>query len=212
MDKNINYYAEFGTDKYIIENYFLNKNDGIMVEVGAARPDQISTSKAFKEKGWRCINVEPNPYFAEEHRKIGNEIYEVALSNEAKDNVIFDICRNPLFKNEKTEGMCWSAIAGKFQYKLPMDWVPYTEKVKVKVITLNQLLESLNITQLDFVSIDVEGWELEVMQGFDTYKYKPKIIVLENLDHVPSYHEYMRAINYRYVKYLQQNEIYELID
>ena len=138
----MNYYAEFGKDKYIIENYFLNKNDGIMVEVGAALPETISTSKAFKEKGWRCINVEPNPYYAQMHREAGNEIYEVALSNEAKDNVLFDICRNPLFKDQKIEGMCWSAIEGKFQYKLPSDWLPYTEKIRVKVITLNQLLES----------------------------------------------------------------------
>ena len=204
------YYAEFGTDKYIIENYFANKNDGIMVEVGAALPESISTSKAFKEKGWRCINVEPNPYFAEEHRKVGNEIYEVALSNEAKDNVWFNICRHPSLKDQKTEGMCVSSIAGKFLSKIPPDWggLPYIEKIRVKVITLNQLLESLNINEIDFVSIDVEGWELEVMMGFDVNKYNPKIILLENLDHLSSYYNYMKSVGYKLDHSLQQNEIY----
>jgi len=206
------YYAEFGTDKFIIENYFKDKSDGIMVEVGAALPDQISTSKAFKELGWRCINVEPNPYFAEEHRKAGNEIYEVACSNEQKDDVYFNICRDPNVKNDKSEGVCASSIAGKMLQGVPLAWdYPAIELIKVKVTTLNQLLESINVTKVDFVSVDVEGWEIEVMQGFDTSKYQPIIIVLENLNHSGLYHEYMESIGYSYVKYLQQNEIYKRI-
>jgi len=205
------YYAEFGTDKYIIEKYFSDKNDGIMIEVGAALPEQISTSKAFKDKGWRCINVEPNPYFAEEHRKVGNEVYEVAISNEEKDDVYFNIYRDPNVKNDKSEGVCASSIAGKMLEGVPPAWdYPAIERIKVKVTTLNQLLESLDVTKIDFVSVDVEGWEMEVMQGFDTQKYKPTIIVLENLKHTTIYHKYMKSIGYAYVKMLQQNEIYKL--
>jgi len=205
------YYAEFGTDKFIIENYFKNKSSGIMVEVGATLPDQISTSKAFKELGWRCINVEPNPYFAGEHRKAGNEIYEVALSNEEREDAYFNICRDPEVKNDKSEGVCASSIAGKMLQGVPPAWsYPAIERIKVKITTLDKLLESLDISNLDFVSIDVEGWEMEVMKGFDVEKYKPEIILLENLNHSEVYHSYMKSIGYSYVKYLQQNEIYKL--
>ena len=76
---------------------------------------------------------------------------------------------------------------------------------------MNELLESININNIDFVSIDVEGWELEVMQGFNVKKYNPKIILLENLDHISSYHNYMESLNYKLAHTLQQNEIYEKI-
>jgi hypothetical protein len=63
-----------------------------------------------------------------------------------------------------------------------------------------------------FVSIDVEGWELEVMQGFDTNKYNPEIVLLENLDHLTSYHNYMMNIGYRLAGILQQNEIFKKLN
>ena len=107
----MNYYAEFGTDKYIIENLFPNKKDGIMVEVGAALPEHISTSKAFKELGWRCINVEPNPYYAELHRKAGNEIYEVALSDRRGKDIEFEIWTTP--GGTQNDAMSYYCLKGK---------------------------------------------------------------------------------------------------
>jgi hypothetical protein len=49
----------------------------------------------------------------------------------------------------------------------------------------------------DILIIDTEGWELEVMKGFNHNKYKPKIIILENYLHLDSYTEYMNSIGYR---------------
>ena len=76
---------------YVLAKFFNNKVDGIMVEVGAAGPNFISQSKPFKDFGWRCICVEPNPEFAEQHREVGNEIYEYACSYEESDDVDFEL-------------------------------------------------------------------------------------------------------------------------
>ena len=200
------YYAEFGTDKFIIENYFPEKTDGIMVEVGAAGPELMSTSKAFKELGWRCICVEPNPKFANEHRKAGNEIYELALSDKGGKEIEFNIYTSP---DGLHTGESYSCLAERGSYRpIPPTWVPWIKTIKVKVITFNELLESAGVEKLDFISIDVEGWELDVLRGFNANKYSPKIIVLENLDHLSQYHNYMKSIGYDLVKSLQQNEIY----
>ena len=53
---------------------------------------------------------------------------------------------------------------------------------KIKTDTLNNVLEKKNITLIDYLNIDVEGYELEVLKGFDIEKYKPKVVTIEYLD------------------------------
>lgn len=50
---------------------------------------------------------------------------------------------------------------------------------------------------VDFLSVDVEGREIEVMKGLDTTRQSVGVIVLENLMHEASYTEYMRSIHYK---------------
>ena len=51
--------------------------------------------------------------------------------------------------------------------------------VKVPARTLTSLLDEHGITQVDFVNLDVEGYELEVLKGFDLEKWKPKYLMIE---------------------------------
>lgn len=79
------YYAEHNTDKIIRQKYFPDYNyKGLIVEVGGGTPEFLSMSKHFKDTGWRTIIFEPNPKFAQLHRDMGNEVFEIACSNEDK--------------------------------------------------------------------------------------------------------------------------------
>jgi hypothetical protein len=53
------------------------------------------------------------------------------------------------------------------------------EEVKVPAMTLDEMLTSAKIEKVDFVSIDVEGAELEVLQGFDLNRWAPKLLLIE---------------------------------
>ena len=53
---------------------------------------------------------------------------------------------------------------------------------KIYSTTLNILLNKHNIHKIDYLSIDVEGHELDVLNGFDIKKYKPDIVSIEYLD------------------------------
>jgi FkbM family methyltransferase len=170
-----------------------------MVEVGAGPTSQYSMSKLFRENGWRTICVEPNPYYFELHKNEGNEIYQYAISNKILNNQDFEII-NPETKVQ----MAGSALKLKYP-KLIND---PKKIIKVDIVTLNWLLEFLNIDKTDYVSIDVEGWELEVMKGFDVKKYNPKVIVLENLENNKLYNEYMNSIEYKLFKKIYVNDIY----
>ena len=70
------------------------------------------------------------------------------------------------------------------------------------------ILEEAGVESIDFLAIDTEGWELEVMRGFNSDKYKPKVILLENYFHSQAYTDYMKSIGYILDKNIEYNYIY----
>ena len=50
---------------------------------------------------------------------------------------------------------------------------------KIEQKTLNQILIENNVKVIDYLNIDVEGYEINVLKGFSIKKYKPKLISIE---------------------------------
>lgn len=180
---------------YLKNKFYSQIEFGVMVEVGAAGPEYLSQSRPFRDTGWRCICIEPNPNFAKMHREIGNEIYEYACSNFDNKNVDFYVNKNAESFSSLgiSEDMCKSSgYCG--SYKLSIS------KIKVDVKKLDNILEEAKVLKTDLVIIDVEGWELNVMQGFDTRKYQPKVIVLEVIGehNHKQYYDYMSNQGYKF--------------
>ncbi len=67
-----------------------------------------------------------------------------------------------------------------------MGFTPY--KIKVPARTLTSILDEANIPKIDFFSLDVEGFELNALQGLDFDKYRPEFMLVECLDE-QSFHE-----------------------
>ena len=205
-----NYYAEFETDKYIREKFFLDYSyKGIMVEVGAGPPEVLSMSKHFRENGWRCICIEPNPNFVKRHKDIGNEIYQYACGD-IEDMQNFEIAWSDK-TNSLYNGISFSAL------KVNEDYITKyhttredinIETITVEVKKLNTILEYLKIDHIDFLSVDTGGWELEVMKGFNVKKYHPKIILLENVLQDEKYQKYMASIEYTLNNVIEYNYIF----
>lgn len=198
------YYAEKLLDKKIRELFFPDfEYKGIMVEVGAGPAIYISMSKHFRESGWRCISIDPNPKFVEQHRKLGHEIYPFACSDEIKKGQ-FKIVQAPNTHIEANDGCSWSAIDTRYAYPSNAK----IETIEVDIITLDTLLESIDVEKIDYLSIDTEGWEIDVMRGFDHNKYQPKVVVLENLHDDSKYLSYMNSIGYKLESKELYNEVY----
>ena len=58
-------------------------------------------------------------------------------------------------------------------------------KVKIKSCTLNTILKKNNFNNFDYLNIDVEGSELNVIKGIDLKKFQPTLITIENNDLQP---------------------------
>jgi len=204
------YYAEFLTDKVLREKYFPDfEYRGVMVEVGGGTPDFLSMSKHFKDSGWRTVVIEPNPVFAKLHRDCGNEIYQYACSFEDRSDVPFTV----VSQNVEAYGgivtdHAFSSLELKSGYReiLPPDVV--LKEIRVTVRRLDAILFELGLAKVDILSIDTEGWEIEVLKGLDTTKIDCRVIVVENLNHEVAYTEYMAGIGYRLDEKVEYNYIY----
>ena len=86
-------------------------------------------------------------------------------------------------------------------------------KKNIKTSTLNNIIEKSNFKnkEIDYVSIDVEGFELNVLKGFDLKKYKPKALSIEFIDPQMKKEEFYHQninniINSEVYKYMSDND------
>jgi FkbM family methyltransferase len=170
------YYSQFGEDK-IISKIFLNKPKGLCVEVGANNGVDGSTTFYFEKIGWKCILVEANPSLCQELRSVRSNsvLYECAASD-LSGIVTFHIATGSLKAD---------TVSTVSTNKNDIDRIKtlglVSHPVQVKAMTLDDILSDAQVTDpIDFVSIDVEGYEYEVISGFSLSKWKPTILMIED--------------------------------
>ncbi len=208
------YFAEYDTDRFIRTRLFPNTQTGLVVEVGGGTPLFYSMSRHWVLNGWKALIIEPNPHFVKLHKDIGNDV--VACACGAVDAVDRDFYVVGPPCDETPDGKLtehsWSALEVKpgylaFAHKKSVDEMPHT-KIKVQVRTLDSILAERGNPSIDILTLDVEGWELEVLAGFDLLRHRPKVIVLENFLDSDEYRTYMRSRGCLLVKCIEYNEIY----
>ena len=193
----MNWYGEGKekADQIIYESFFKDQK-GIMIEVGCADPTYLSMSKGFRERGWRTIGIDPNPIWIEKHKEEGLEAYQYAINHIPQKEQTFYIC------NE--DPMAYSSLG--IRYSMGKNHT--LSEIKAEVITLDSLLEKLNIEHIDFLAVDTEGWEIDVIRSFNTQKYAPSVIQLECINDHTRYNDYMNSIGYSLWKNIAVNSIY----
>src|SRR5215471_16226710 len=176
--------AEGDVDKLVQRRFFPNQNAGVFVDVGAANPEYLSVSALYRSLGWKIIAIEPNPVFCEMHRKRGHDVLQYACGDRDEDEVDFCVVdsHGAPYENGQVSYESFSSLAIKASYariRPQMD----VETIKVKLRRLDTILQTHapDVERVDILSVDVEGWELEVLAGFDFRKYRPKVLVIENL-------------------------------
>jgi len=82
------------------------------------------------------------------------------------------------------------------------------KKINVEIKKLDTFLSEKKITDIDILSIDVEGWEIEVLEGLNTDLINCKLIVVENLFHSQTYNDFMSERGYTLKEKIEYNYIY----
>lgn len=86
--------------------------------------------------------------------------------------------------------------------------VSFSRTETVEVRTLDDILEEVRLPHVDFVSIDVEGLQLNVLRGFNLQKHRPRLLLVEDHLHDLQTHRYLTAKNYQLVKRTARNNWY----
>lgn len=200
------YYGQWNTDK-VIEQYFLNRKPGIAVDVGAADGVRGSNTYFFEKLGWDVICVEPNPKFYPKLAEVRKRVYEYALTD-------FDGASEFTVFNVGAKEIMSSLSSLKPDQRLVRDHehiINSSEKIIVNTTTLTNLLYSFdkNLEWIDFISIDTEGTELDVLKGLDFNRYKVKLFVIENNYEDESIEQFMKSKGYIKDQRYKINDFYK---
>jgi len=179
---------------------------GFYVDVGANDPDVDNVTRAFYERGWSGINVEPlSENSAALRKKRPRDVnLEIAVGEEEGEITFYEV--------GKWHGYSTTDAAVAEQHR--QDGLEVVEH-KVPVKKLAAVLDAHSAGRtIDFLKIDVEGTELSVLRGADLARHRPKIIVLESkmpvtinmvdrVDEVPDrvedYADFLTPLGYHFV-------------
>jgi FkbM family methyltransferase len=198
--------AEGGVDALVRDTFFFGVPTGVLVEVGAAAPDFLSLGNSFRGCGWRVISVEPNPIFAEKHRALGHEIQEFACGEEDTDDVSFYLAQARNLEHQYRGGdisyESFSSLGIRGDFRKLFDTMAdrfTTREIKIRQRRLETILDAIDgLGPIDILCIDTEGWELECLKGFSFERFKPKVLIIEDLfggkeiDDFLGHHGYVR--------------------
>ena len=203
--------AEGDVDQYVRRKFFSKQNTGLFIDVGAANPNYLSVSALYRSLGWTVIAVEPNPAFSEMHRNLGHEVVQCACGDRDEDDVEFSVVdsHGTQYENGQVSFESFSSLAIKDSYKSLKPDLD-VKKIKVNLRRLDTILATRIpiVDHIDILSVDVEGWELEVIAGLDLKRYKPRVMVIENLFNDDQYRQHLNSKGYLLWKFIAPNDIY----
>lgn len=152
----------------MLQRLFDGRTDGFYVDVGAGDPEKFSVTKWFYDLGWSGINVEPNAGLLERltnaRRRDVNLGYGAGRVSGAAE-----------FEESLVAELSTFALSGK------ASGGEGSRTRSVEIMTLNDIIEKHGKgRKIDFLKIDVEGWELEVLEGLNLRRFRPVALVIES--------------------------------
>jgi FkbM family methyltransferase len=176
---------------------------GIGVDVGAYHATWISNTWIFEQEGWEIYCIEPNPHCIVGLNQSRNKVVQCAIGSEYADNKDFFVVRL---------GHGPDRMAGGTGLLDAYPDNPEREVVKVNVRTFDWLVEKiLKIDHVDYLSIDVEGTEMDVLKFADLDRWGVKVIVIENIGEDVAQHEYLVSKGFEKLNRIYVNDIYRRV-
>jgi FkbM family methyltransferase len=168
-------YSQEGEDM-ILARIFEDKSQGFYVDVGAHHPQRLSNTYYFYLKGWHGINIDAMPGSMVTFNEIRSRDInlEIAISNYQKNLTYYGF-------NEPALNSFSQDIANQYSQ---LDGYKIVFKKLIKTSTLSEILDEYlpQNQNIDFLNIDVEGMDYEVLKSNDWSKYRPQIVLIEELN------------------------------
>ena len=176
-NKFLNNGSQFGEEKFIL-SFFDKEYQGKFVDIGCFHPTRHNNTYKMYKSGWHGINIDLNPLtidlFNFARKKDIN--INAAISDTEENKKLYFVgelnTQNTLEANH--------LLFLKNHHNLKEEEI--SEQI-IKTKRLDKILDSYNFNDIDFMNIDVEGHELNILNSIDFLKYKIKFICIEMIDH-----------------------------
>lgn len=204
------YISQCGQDKYLNENIFKNKTNGVFFDIGAHDGITFSNTYFFeKELGWNGICVEPNP-----------TVYNKLIKN--RTSKCFNNCIS-----STSDILDFTVIDGYSEMLsgITSNYDPrHLERIRREVSSSNGTIRNIriqsetatsmcvkaNMYKFDFCTIDVEGSELSIVKSIDFSTVIIDYLIIENNYGTVDVKTHLEHNGYKKIHSVESDDLYEL--
>ena len=173
----------------LLDKLFNQKECGFYIELGG-NDGLTQSNTAFFEfyRNWKGILIEPSL-----------KGYNLCVENRPNSICVNKGCVSNNYTGNTAKGnfgnnSLMASIDGKRQNGFD------NSSIEIQVSTLEKILDEVNVKNIDLLSLDVEGYELEVLQGLNFNKYRPTYLLIEiYINQMNDIHNYLTENNYKLI-------------
>lgn len=161
------HWGQFGED-VVLKGLFGKRKKGFYVDVGAHDPTRLSNTLQFYQSGWSGLNIEPLPNYFERLQKFRDRDTNLKCAVSSEEGEVSFVVDQ--------------AYSGIDSDQFPSEYRRNKRrKIQVKTRPLLSIFEEHLPTdqQIDFMSVDCEGHDLEVLKTNDWDRFRPLVLIIE---------------------------------
>lgn len=202
------YYSQYGQDKFLNEKIFKGKRNGFFLDIGANDGITFSNTYFFeKELGWQGICFEPlkNAFQKLQNCRTSININACASTEDKTD----------YFLSVAGYGEMLSGLKSKYDERHSQrlhdtirEHGGQITEMEIECRDVNKILETNAVLNIDFISIDTEGNELEILRGINYDKVHIKVIVVENNYRSDVFKTFLNTKGFEKISRLETDEVY----
>ena len=191
--KKRKYYSQWGEDQFIKE-FFKDKSKGFYVDIGSFHPLMYNNTCGLFNLGWSGINIDLNQTAIDLFNIVRPHDYNIcaAVSDKIEERIIFfDDHFSPV-----------NTITQSF-YESSDKKISFKNLKKKKIITkrFDDIIKNIsNLPKINFLNIDCEGNDYDVLNGFNLECYNPELICIEthnvNNNETIQYHKIIKLLQH----------------
>ena len=169
--------SQFGEEKFVL-SFFDKEYKGKFLDIGCFHPTRHNNTYKMYKNGWRGINIDLNPLTIDLFNFIRRKDINInaAISNNEENKTLYFV--DELNTQNTLEANHLSFL--KNHHNLKEEEISHQE---IKTKKLDKILDTYNFNDIDFMNIDVEGHELNILNSIDFNKYRINFICIEMIDH-----------------------------
>ncbi|QDV82997.1 FkbM family methyltransferase [Planctomycetes bacterium TBK1r] len=203
--------SQHGEDAWLWEQFGF-KPEGFYVEVGGHDGRTFSNSFFFETVGWNGIVIEANPALAESCRRSrpnATVVHAAVVADPELKEIEFMIP-----SGARGVSLLGFSSFDPAHVRRIRNEGGEIQKTSVPARTLDSVLEQSGPETIDFISIDIEGAEMECLRGLDLQYWKPRFILIEDNSGGadPTVPDYMRSKGYVLLRRIGCNQVFSILN